>query len=60
MRDGYIESPEIKNAKIPVTQNVKIGSEHYYVIMYPMVQKKVTTLVGFGIFFYMMILKKTL
>ena len=40
MRDGYIESPEIKNAKIPVTQNVKIGSEHYYVIMYPMVQKK--------------------
>lgn len=40
MRDGYIESPEIKNTKISVTQNVKIGSEHYYVIMYPMLQRK--------------------
>lgn len=39
MRDGYIESPEFENDKISVTTNVKIGSEHYYVIMYPMIQK---------------------
>lgn len=42
MRDGYIEAPDntSKNTtKIPLTQQVKIGSEHYYVILYPMVQE---------------------
>lgn len=31
MRDGYIETSE----KIPVTKEVKIGSDHHYIVMYP-------------------------
>lgn len=45
MRDGYIEAPEeagkeLITKKIPLTQQVKIGSEHYYLILYPTVLKK--------------------
>lgn len=35
LNDGYIETDE----KIPVTKDVKIGSDHYYIVMYPMVIK---------------------
>jgi hypothetical protein len=31
MEDGYIETSE----KIPVTKEVKIGSDHHYIVMYP-------------------------
>lgn len=32
LNDGYIETSK----KIPVTKDVKIGSDHHYIIMYPM------------------------
>lgn len=35
LNDGYIETSK----KIPVTKDVKIGSDHHYIIMYPMVIK---------------------
>lgn len=34
-RDGYIESDK----KVDITKNTKIGSDHHYIIMYPMVKK---------------------
>lgn len=33
--DGYIETSE----KIPMTKDVKIGSDHHYIVMYPMTIK---------------------
>lgn len=33
--DGYIETSE----KIPMTKDVKIGSDHHYILMYPMAVK---------------------
>lgn len=35
MGDGYIETSE----KIPVTKEVKIGSDHHYIVMYPLITK---------------------
>lgn len=35
LNDGYIETSK----KIPVTKDVKIGSDHHYIIMYPMIIK---------------------
>lgn len=35
LNDGYIETSE----RIPMTKNVKIGSDHHYIIMYPMANK---------------------
>lgn len=33
LSDGYIETSQ----KIPMTKDVKIGSDHHYIIMYPMI-----------------------
>lgn len=52
--DGYIETSQ----KIPMTKDVKIGSDHHYVIMYPMAIKGRSKFKNIGIYSFMMILTK--